>query len=63
MRPGEVYGFTSRELIDLFERSGFALLSRQRFMLGLNCLYIFGVREPLSAAETRMETGDLARVS
>ena len=62
MRAGEVYGFTFRELIALFERSGFALLARQRFMLGLNCVYTFGVREAIPA-EARVETGELARVS
>lgn len=62
MRPGEVYGFTHTELVALFERSGFALLARQRFMLGLNCLYIFGVPEAIPAA-TRVERGELARVS
>jgi SAM-dependent methyltransferase len=61
MRAGEVYGFTSRELVALFERSGFALLARQRFMLGVNCLYIFGV--PKTIPEAPVERGELARVS
>ena len=63
MRAGEVYGFTSKELVDLFERAGFELLSRRRFMLGLNALYIFGAREAVSATATRVERGELARVS
>jgi SAM-dependent methyltransferase len=41
MKPGEVYGFTQREVIELFASYGFALRSRQRFMLGLNRLYVF----------------------
>lgn len=63
MRPGEVYGFTLKELVDLFDRAGFALLSRRRFMLGVNCLYIFGLREVISASATHVERGELARVS
>ena len=63
MRPGEVFGFTSKELVDLFERAGFVLLSRRRFMLGVNCLYIFAVREVISAPPAPVERGELARVS
>lgn len=41
MQPGEVYGFTPREMIELFREHGFRLESMQRFMLGMNCLYVF----------------------
>lgn len=41
MQPGELYGFTPAEMIDLFRQHGFRLESLQRFMLGLNCLYVF----------------------
>jgi SAM-dependent methyltransferase len=66
MQPGEVYGFTSAQLLDLFARAGFTLLSQRRFMLGLNRLYVFGL-----AAATTTEAGrvgssaptGLARVS
>ena len=63
MQPGEVYGFTSKELVALFERAGFALLTQERFMLGLNCLYVFGLAEAAVPAATRVERGELARVS
>jgi SAM-dependent methyltransferase len=41
MQPGEVYGFTTREMIELFREHGFRLESMQRFMLGMNHLYVF----------------------
>ena len=66
MQPGEVYGFTSQQLLELFKRAGFSLLSSQRFMLGLNGVYIFGL-DAVSSSETyHIRTnapGGLARVS
>ena len=41
MQPGEVYGFTPTQMIALFCEHGFRLESMHRFMLGLNCLYVF----------------------
>lgn len=41
MEPGELYGFTSRQMIELFRRDGFRLESMHRFMLGFNHLYVF----------------------
>ena len=63
MQPGEVYGFTSKELIAMFDHAGFQLLAQERFMLGLNCLYVFGLAESVAPAVTRLERGELARVS
>ena len=66
MRPGEVYGFTSKEIIGMFERAGFELLAQERFMLGLNCLYVFGLAEANQRALSRVDAGaaaGLARVS
>lgn len=66
MRAGEVYGFTSAQLVDLFERAGFTLLSQQRFMLGLNSVYVFGLATVPQSALNRVESNDppsLARVS
>lgn len=52
MQPGEVYGFTQNQLIELFESCGFTLASQRRFMLGLNRVYIFAVAEtPANAAK------------
>jgi SAM-dependent methyltransferase len=45
MKPGEVYGFTSAELVGLFASCGFTLSSQSRFMLGFNRLYIFHLAE------------------
>lgn len=66
MQPGEVFGFTSAQLIELFTRAGFTLLSRQRFMLGLNRVYVFGLAGEAKPAPNRVQTNgpaDLARVS
>ena len=66
MQPGEVYGFTSAQLRDMFERTGFKLLARHRFMLGLNCVYVFGLADAPRAAASRVESSappSLARVS
>jgi len=66
MRPGEVYGFTSAELLDLFKDAGFILLSRQAFMLGLNRVYVFGLADTGQTAIGRLESNEpagLARVS
>lgn len=66
MQPGEVYGFTSAQLVELFTHAGFTLLAQQRFMLGLNRVYIFGLdrraQPPLSLVEPTA-SGNLARVS
>ena len=66
MRPGEVYGFTRQQLLELFKRAGFSLLSSQRFMLGLNGVYVFGL-DAAATSETRQvrtnPPAGLARVS
>jgi SAM-dependent methyltransferase len=66
MQPGEVYGFTSAQLIELFHRAGFTLLSQERFMFGLNRVYVFGLDQKAQAALSRAEpktSANLARVS
>ena len=66
MQPGEVYGFTSTQLRDIFERAGFKLLERHRFMLGLNCVYVFGLADALRPTAARVDSStpaSLARVS
>ena len=66
MQPGEVYGFTSNQLLDLFKRAGFTLLSSRRFMLGLNRVYVFGLEATASSNARQLEANepaDLARVS
>ena len=66
MQPGEVYGFTSNQLLELFRHAGFTLLSSQRFMLGLNRVYVFGLdtTAPCKARPVEpKEPADLARVS
>ena len=50
MQPGEVYGFTQHQMIELFREHGFRLESTHRFMLGLNCLYVFA-RETAASAQ------------
>jgi SAM-dependent methyltransferase len=50
MKAGEVYGFTAAEVLDLFRRAGFTLLSQERFMLGLNRVYVFGMAEGVHKA-------------
>ena len=66
MQPGEVYGFTTQQLLDLFQRAGFTLLSSRRFMLGLNGVYVFGVDAAASPETPKIQTSapaGLARVS
>ena len=66
MQPGEVYGFTTQQLLDLFKRAGFTLLSSRRFMLGLNGVYVFGVDAaalPESRPVQANASAGLARVS
>jgi SAM-dependent methyltransferase len=66
MQPGEVYGFTSAQLLELFQRAGFTLLSQQRFMFGLNRVYIFGLDQGAQPTLSRLEaqaSSNLARVS
>ncbi len=41
MKEGEEMGLSYKYLINLFERSGFELIKRKRFILGINNLYIF----------------------
>ena len=41
MKPGEVYGFSPSEIVDLFASCGFTLASQRRFMFGLNRVYVF----------------------
>ena len=55
MQPGEVFGFTSAELLELFTRAGFTLLSRERFMLGLNRVYVFGLADAAQPALNHLE--------
>jgi SAM-dependent methyltransferase len=50
MRPGEVYGFTPAQVVDLFRRCGFTLCSQARFMLGFNRVYVFAVSETTAAS-------------
>jgi hypothetical protein len=63
MQPGEVYGFSSKELIAMFGHAGFQLLAQERFMLGLNCVYVFGLAEAAAPEVTRLEHSELAHVS
>ena len=56
MKPGEVFGFTSPELLEMFGCAGFTLLLRRRFMLGLNRLYVFGLPETANAAPSLAQT-------
>ena len=63
MQAGEVYGFTSAQLIDMFTHAGFTLLSQQSFMLGFNRVYVFGLAEAPQAAVSHAQTDALARVS
>jgi SAM-dependent methyltransferase len=62
MQPGEVYGFVSTDLIELFECAGFSLVLHRRFMLGLNGLYVFRVSDAQAIAAPRVKGGELARV-
>lgn len=41
MKEGEEMGLSFNYLTNLFERSGFKLIKRKRFVLGINNLYIF----------------------
>lgn len=66
MQPGEVYGFTSAQLLELFRRAGFTLVSQQRFMCGLNRVYVFGLDQRSQPALNGVEqaaSANLARVS
>ena len=66
MQPGEVYGFTTQQLLDLFRRAGFTLLFSRRFMLGLNGVYVFGVDAAASPETRQVQTSahaGLAHVS
>lgn len=66
MQPGEVFGFTAKQLVYLFQTAGFALQSTHPFMLGLNRVYVFRmVSDERAAANgvTADAPADLARVS
>ena len=66
MQPGEVYGFTTQQLLELFKRAGFTLLSSRRFMLGLNGVYVFGGDPAASTEAPKVQataSAGLARVS
>jgi SAM-dependent methyltransferase len=66
MQPGEVFGFTSAQLLEMFNRAGFTLLVHERFMLGFNSVYVFGLSEATHTAASLAETDaphGLARVS
>ena len=52
MQAGEVFGFTSAQLVDLFNGAGFTLLSQHRFMLGLNRVYVFGTTARTTAVQS-----------
>lgn len=41
MKHGEKMGLSSKYIIDLFNNCGFFLVKRERFIIGLNNLYIF----------------------
>lgn len=41
MKEGEVFGFTAEQLVGLVSQQGFALLTRKRFMMRLNTVYVF----------------------
>jgi len=40
MKPGETWGFTHAELLEMFRRNHFRVISRQWFSWGLNNLYV-----------------------
>jgi SAM-dependent methyltransferase len=62
MKPGEVYGFTAAEVLELFRRAGFTLLSQEPFMLGLNRVYVFGMADAAhKAANTATPKGARAQ--
>lgn len=60
MKPGEVYGFTPAEIIDMFESCGFRLVTQERFMLGFNRVYVFTLPE---SALPRAEAADHKKAS
>lgn len=41
MEEGEVYGFWTREIVAMCARAGFRLARHERFLYGLNNLYVF----------------------
>ncbi len=41
MKPGEVGGLWSRDIVGLCERAGFRLMRHSRFVYGMNNLYVF----------------------
>jgi SAM-dependent methyltransferase len=55
MRPGEVFGFTPAQIVQLFSRCGFTLCSQKRFMLGFNRVYVFAVSEAGATANLELQ--------
>jgi len=45
MKEGEKLGLSTKYLINLFESCGFELVKRERFILGINNLYVFEKRD------------------
>ena len=45
MLPGEVGGMWTRDTVQLCSTAGFALVQHERFVYGLNHLYVFRIRE------------------
>jgi len=41
MARGEIFGFTSQQMVELARSHGFTLLERKRFMLWMNSIYVF----------------------
>ncbi|HPS72219.1 MAG TPA: methyltransferase domain-containing protein [Bacteroidales bacterium] len=41
MEEGEAMGLSTKYLVSLFDRCGFELVKRERFILGINNLYVF----------------------
>jgi ubiquinone/menaquinone biosynthesis C-methylase UbiE len=51
---GEIWGFTAKAMTSLLEKSGFTLVARERFIAGLNSLYI-AVKGPVRPAGSELE--------
>ena len=41
MKENEVFGFTKKQILEMFGSMGFDLYSHKKFMLGLNSLFVF----------------------
>jgi SAM-dependent methyltransferase len=55
MRPGEVYGFTPADIVELFGRCGFTLSQQTRFMLGFNRVYVFEITRTAAVAASELQ--------